>query len=414
MRLLFLAWPHLPLRLERARQGFTAEIVVLGGKPWEAGTVLDCSPTARRAGVRRGQPLGEAHKLVPEALFLPADPDHYRDALERSLDALSAFGPALEGESDPTSETFGQAYLGVEGLERLWGGETRLRERVIEALAPLLPGPPRAGYGNGRFGARVAALVGRDIPLGDPVAEAAVLAPHPVRLLTADEEIRIRFASLGLRTVGDVARLPRSAVLARFGAEGGELHDLANGLDRRPLVPRRPVERLRAEAELDPPVDSIEPLRFVLHHLCGALCEQLAARGSGAGRARLELELEGSADQGPAVERIEQTLPEPVALADLVERLLLARIETAPPSQPIVRLALELDGVAPAATQQLGLFTPQSARAGRLDWQLAALCVRFGSGRLYRARLGDPGAILADDRVAWLAAGNSPTGGRPG
>jgi hypothetical protein len=402
MRLLFLCWPHLPLRLERERQGSWAELVVLGGKPWEAGTVLDCSPAARRVGVRPGQPLGEAHKLVPEALFLSADPDRYRDAFERALDALAVFTPALEGENDTSSEAFGRAYLGVEGLERLWGGEARLRTRVERALAPLLPGPPRAGYGNSRFGARIAAVVERDVPSGDPTTEAGFLAPRPARLLTTDEAIRARFAQLGLRTIGDIARLPRSAVIARFGAQGGVLHDLANGLDGRALIPRRPIERLRAEAELDPPVDSIEPLRFVLHHLAGSLCEQLAARGRGAGRARLELELEGR--EGEArTHRIDQALPEPVALADLVERLLLARVEVQPPRRPVVRLCLELDGVAPAATQQLGLFTPQSARAGRLDWQLAALAVRFGPGRIHRTRLADPGATLADDRSSWLA-----------
>jgi hypothetical protein len=67
-------------------------------------------------------------------------------------------------------------------------------------------------------------------------------------------------------------------------------------------------------------------------------------------------------------------------------------------------LRLELDGTAPAAGQQLGLFTPQLARAARLDWQLAGLVIRAGPGKLLRATLRDPGAALAEDRFGWRPA----------
>src|SRR5207342_3523370 len=80
VRLLHLLWPHLPLRLVRARAmagpgsgSFPTGPLVLGGQPWTDGTVLDASPTARQLGVRRGMALGSAHRLAPEATFL--DPD---------------------------------------------------------------------------------------------------------------------------------------------------------------------------------------------------------------------------------------------------------------------------------------------------------------------------------------------------
>src|SRR5580765_6817253 len=106
MRLLHLAWPHLPLRLELAARGLPwtpAMPLVLGGQPWEPGHVLDRSPAAARLGVRPGQPLGSAHKFVPEATFLAADPPAYRAAFETALDALAAFTPSLEGEADPAA-----------------------------------------------------------------------------------------------------------------------------------------------------------------------------------------------------------------------------------------------------------------------------------------------------------------------
>ena len=83
MRLLHLLWPHLPLRLARSRlessgsDGTSASWppgpIVLGGQPWTDGTVVDADPLARALGVRRGMPLGSAHRLAPEATFLDLD-----------------------------------------------------------------------------------------------------------------------------------------------------------------------------------------------------------------------------------------------------------------------------------------------------------------------------------------------------
>jgi len=422
MRLLYLDWPHLAYRLEAARARSAdqpggaggarlPELVVIGGQPWAEGAVLDSSPAAHRLGVARGQPLGTAHRLAPEATFLAADHDAYRRAMERTLDALAGFTPGLEGEPDPDSPRYGQVWLGIEGLHRLWGDEQTLARRVLATAAPLLPGAPRIGIGNTRFGAQVAAVLGATrggerveaITSGGPAVEAAYLAPLSIRLLPGDEEFRERLRVFGLARIGEFAALASSAVVARFGAQGAMLHDLARGMDGRQLRPRRPVARLRAEAELDPPVDALEPLRFVLRNLCATLCDQLAARGAGATSALLELGLE-SVRAAPQSLFLEQALPEPSAASDLLERLLLARLAATDIGGPVNQLALELRGEAVAAGQQLGLFAPQLAQAARLDWQLAGLALRFGPDRVLRARLLDVEATVPERRSEWLAA----------
>lgn len=406
MRLLYLDWPHLCYRLEAARAALP-ELVVVGGQPWEPGEVVDCSPAAQRLGVTRGQPLGTAHRLVPEARFLVADLSTYRRALEVVLDALAAFTPSLEAAVDPTERAFGRVLLGIEGLHRLWGDEEVLTGRVVDIVARLLPGKPRIGIANTRFGAQVAAVVGQGrterVPVGDAAVEAAYLAPLPIRLLPADGETREQLRVFGLTRIGQLGALSRSAVIARFGAPGGELHDLARGMDGRALRPRKPISHLRAEAELEPPVETLEPLRFLLRNLCQALCEQLAARGAGATRALLQLDLERGK---PLI--LEQALPEPAAAPELLERLLFARLGNSPPAAAVTRLAVELRGEQVVAGQQLGLFTPQLARAARLDWQLIGLALRFGPDRLLRARLLDPEAALVEARSELFPAGARP------
>jgi protein ImuB len=408
MRLLHLLWPHLLLDLARARRpsgSFPTGPLVLGGQPWTDGTVLDASPEARALGVRRGIPLGTAHRLAPEAVFLDPDPGADGAAVEAAFEALAGFSPSVAGTSDPADPAFGLLEVQVDGLERLWGPEPRLVDRLVAAVGATLPGHPKAGIAGTRFAATVAAghAAPGEAAIVPPADEAAWLAPRPARLLTPDPDVRARLTRFGLRRIGAVAVLPRSALVARFGEEGARIHARANGEELVRFRPRRAPERLRLALPIEPAVAELEPLRFVLRRLAGALGDQLLARGSAAAVARLGLELDlAFAPRGtPGEVRLEQRFPEPTAEAEAIERLLLARLERTPPPAPVGRLELELAGVAPAAGQQLPMFVPQAARNARLGWQLARLALTFGEDRIRRVALGDPEATLAERRWTW-------------
>jgi nucleotidyltransferase/DNA polymerase involved in DNA repair len=426
MRLLHLYWPHLPLRLARSRpappgsgtlpDATAAEVasgsfpegpVVLGGQPWTDGTVLDADPIAWSLGVRRGMPLGSAHRLAPEATFLDPDPGADRAVVEAAFERLAAFSPGLAGASDPYDPAFGLLEVQVDGLGPLWGEDPVLVRRLVDALASILPGPPRAGIAGTRFAATVAAS---RAPGPGPVVvpeggEQAFLAPLPSGLLSRDPDIRARLSRFGLRWIGQVAALPRSALLARFGETGGRIHARARGEETDPFRPRRAPGRLLLGLPIDPAVADLEPLRFVLRRLAGALAGQLTARGAAADRVSVRLVLDAGLVRGapPRLERL-QRFPEPTADAEAIERLVLARLEREPPPAPVERLELELLGVGPAVGQQLSLFVPQAARDARLGWQLARLALAYGEDRLLRAELLDPDAPLPERRARWCPA----------
>jgi nucleotidyltransferase/DNA polymerase involved in DNA repair len=416
MRLLHLHWPHLLLRLARSRstsfpsttESFTGPIV-LGGQPWTPGTVLDASPAAMALGVQRGQPLGTAHRLAPEALFLDPDPLADGAAIEAALERLAAFSPGIAGETDPTDPAFGRIEVQLDGLERLWGPEPALVERIRTALAPILPGTPRAGIAGTRFAALIAAGMpsGTSLTSVEPGGEAPFLAPLPAALLHGDPEVRARLARFGLGRIGQVAAIPRSALVARFGVDGELLHARSRGEETDPFRPRRAPGRMSLALPVEPAVDDLEPLRFLLHRLVAALADQLLARGMATATVHLRLALDVTfAPRGtPLHIDIEQRLPEPTAEAEAIERLLVARLERTPPPAPVARLELELAEVAPAAGQQLALFVPQAARSARLGWQLVRLALTFGEDRIRWAEIGDPEAPLPETRWRWVMPG---------
>ena len=424
MRLLHLLWPHLPLRLARQRRetgpsgssdpaspAFPTGPIVLGGQPWIDAPVLDMSPAARELGIRRGIPLGAAHRLAPEADFLDPDPAADAAAVDGALDRLAHFSPGIAGITDSRDPSFGLLEVQVDGLRRLWGEEDVLVLRLREALAPLLPGRPRAGIAETRFAATLAAAGAgqslRSVPAG---GDAAFLAPLQAGLLTPDRDVRGRLARFGLDTIGAVAALPRSALIARFGDEGARMHARAHGEELTPFRPRRAPERVALGLPLEPAVEALEPLRFVLRRLVGALADQLVGRGAATLRAHLRLELD-TTFRPDAPDRLvfEQRLPEPTAEAEAIERLLYAQLERTPPPAPVARLELELAEVAPAAGQQLPLFIPQAARAARLGWQLARLALTYGEDRIRRVEIRDPEAPLPEERWRWIPVESGAT-----
>jgi protein ImuB len=379
--------------------------VILGGQPWTDGPVIDADPMARALGVRRGIPLGSAHRLAPEAAFLDPEPEADAAAVEAAFETLARFSPGLAGTTDQADPAFGLIEIQADGLDRLWGPEPLLVARLVEALAGGMPGAPRPGIAGTRFTATVAA--GHATPaeprIVEPDGDARFLAQLPSSLLSPDPDVRARLARFGLRRIGAVADLPRSALVARFGEEGERLHARARGQELEPFRPRRASERLVLALPIDPPVAETESLRFVLHRLAATLAAQVAARGMAAARAhlRLTLDLAFATPGTPGELVVEQRFPEPTAEAEAIERLLHARLERTPPPAPVERLELELAGIEPAVGQQLPLFVPQAARNSRLGWQLARLVLTFGEDRIRRVAVTDPDAPLAERRWTW-------------
>jgi hypothetical protein len=364
-------------------------------------------------------PLGSAHRLVPEASFIDPDPDADRGIAEAVFEALGQSSPSLAGTSDPLDAAFGLFEVGIDGLGPLWGPEPALVERLAGAVSTALPAlhdspeggalRPRAGIAGTHFAATIAAMAARpDTPIVvPPEGEAVFLADRPSGLLTTDPDVRARLTRFGLRRIGAVAELPRSALIARFGEEGGRLHARANGQETDPFRARRPTERLGLALPIEPPVEDLEPLRFVLHRLVAALAEQLTGRGLAADHAVLTLELDlafAPAGTSPRIE-VEQRFPEATADPEAVERLLFARLEQELPPAAVQRVDLELRGTTEAAGQQLPLFVPQAARTARLGWQLARLALTYGEDRVRRVVITDPEAPLPEARWTWQTVG---------
>ncbi|MFQ5747074.1 MAG: hypothetical protein ACE5HF_07640 [Gemmatimonadota bacterium] len=212
-----------------------------------------------------------------------------------------------------------------------------------------------------------------------PGAARPFLAPLPLGVLPLDDDMREILRALGFLRVGDLAARARSELEARFGPAGLRAHRLACGEDGRVFAPVVQESHPEASLDLDVPVETLEPLLFVLRHLLGRICADLTAADECAARLAIVLTLDDGKRREAAVTPARATRHERL-LYDLC-RAALERAAGADGRLParIDGIVLRVERLAPAGVRQGELFSG--------DWRdpLAAAAVL---SRL-RARLGD-------------------------
>ena len=219
---------HLPVKAElRRRAELCGKPVIIVQSRGASRLVLDCSPDA--VEVTAGMPLEEALSRYRSAVLLQSDEPYYQRVFDRIVESLTRKSPIVE------KAELGCAYVGLDGLEAMYGGEARL----IASLLQATPGDlnPRLGLASDKFPAYVAAVTGREggaTRVPDDVA--GFLSKFPVSLLPMSWENRVRVHRFGLHTIGHLAALPVGSVQAQFGPEGRIAWELANGIDRSPLL----------------------------------------------------------------------------------------------------------------------------------------------------------------------------------
>ena len=156
----------------------------------------------------------------------------------------------------------------------------------------------------------------------------------------------------GIRSIGDLARLPENEVASRLGDPGQELHEKARGMDPYPLVPYQPPPTFSEGMELEWPLVALEPFIFVARAALERLCQRLASRGLACARLELTLRLEPDGHHHRSIQ-----LPAPTREAKTLLTLIRLDLEDGPPGAPVTGFTLTAHPDRPREAQ-LSLFGP--------------------------------------------------------
>lgn len=378
--------------------------VVVGGTG-DRGVVASASYEARAFGIHSAMPTSRARRLCPHAVFLPGRHDAYGEVSARVMAILRSFTPLVE----PLS--LDEAFLDVRGARRLWGSGPEIADLVRRRIKEEEGLDGSVGVATSKFLAKLASeaakpraslqgvVPGRGVVVVEAGAELEFLHPLPVRALwgvgpKTDE----RLDRLGITTVGDLARLPRDALVGALGAAAGRhLHDLAHGVDEREVVPDQGFKSVGHEETFARDLHDHEALARELVRLADAVARRLRAQGLAGRTVQLKVRfgdfttitrattVAGALDSGRAIAR---------AAGDL-----LAEVDV---GQGVRLIGVSVSGLVDGGAQQLSI--DHSADWAGADRAMDAIRDRFGNDAIA------PAAAVGSDGVRTKRRGDQQWG----
>lgn len=235
-------------------------------------------PVAATCGLAPGLPLADARALAPDLITGPADPAGDALALDRLCAWCSRFSPWVA-----TDGTDG-LILDISGVAHLFGGEAEMLALVRKKLSHLgctarlaAADTPAAAWAWAHFGQ------------GGVLQGFAALHELTVDALRLPSETSDDLKRLGLRHIGDLAKLPRGPLARRLGYALIERLDALFGKREEPISPRLPPAPWRARADLPEPILTRDAIDHVLRRVLDALCKLLEQEQRGARRLLLHV-----------------------------------------------------------------------------------------------------------------------------
>lgn len=287
------------------------------------------------------------------------------------VDCAHYFTPRIE-ETTPDTIT-----LDLNGLSGLWGTPRAIAQKLLRAASRLelevhvaiAPNPDAAIHAT-RSGAGITVI--------HPGQAARKLAALPLEVLDSPEQIQETFHRWGLRTFGDLRALPATQIAERLGQAGVRIRDLAGGAIERPLRPAAERPHFAESMELETPIDSLEPLTFILNRLMHQLCQRLTARNRAASQIHLALDMACAGSQ--SFER-QIRMPVPTREPRMLLKLLQLDLDAHRPPEPVRHVTLEAIPAPPRRIQN-GLFQPLAPEPEKLELTLARIGALVGDGNI--------------------------------
>lgn len=394
---------------------------------------------ALEAGMTKLQAEELAH--ASQAVLAMRSPEQEASAQAALLDVACGFSPRVEDTAP------GIVLLDLAGLERIFGLPAKIARDLarrcseigLEAQVAVAANPDAAVHAargfsgvtvipEGREAERLATLPvevlavtpTQDLPprtqgnlfqknsvssVSSVATPSAVANPSAAELLNTLE-------SWGVRNLRALAALPEVAVTERLGQAGLQWQRMARGATTRTLKVIDPPARFEETCELEHPLESLEPLSFLLNRMLEQLCARLAARALATNEIRTTLTLDRVEDRvigssshrvmtetraeaarsgisRPPDQRIAGSsdllarcpddpitrcirLPVPMLDAKVFLKLLQLDLQAHPPGAPVVKVSVETKAAEPRRSQD-GLFEATAPQAETLEVTLARL-----------------------------------------
>ena len=358
---------------------------VIVGFPGERSVVLSGSYEARDFGVKSAMPMAVALRMCPQAVVIEPRHKLYYEVSGQ----LMAIFESITGLVEPLSVD--EAFLDVTGALRRLGPPRGIGELIRRRVAAELGITASVGIAETKFVAKIAST--RCKPDGllliGPDQTVPYLHSLPVGALWGvGAKTKEVLAKMGISTVADVAATPVSSLKKVLGATGEHVHQLAWGIDPRPVTPVRLEKSIGAEETFATDTDDDALLRRELLRLSHRTAGRLRSSGMVARTVSLKLRF---ADFSTITRS--RTVQTPVDSAQLLYAVALQLLESVGTRAMAVRLVgVRAEQLEEAARTSLQLSIDRRDDNWRVAEQvLDQVALKFGDKSVLPARLMEPG-----------------------
>jgi DNA polymerase IV len=350
----------------------------LRGKPIAVGggVVLAASYEAKSFGVRSGMSGWRARELCPQLVFVAGHFKDYQRLGDAAIAVLDDFTPLVERIS------IDEAFADVAGCTHLFGSPPEIASTIRCRVRAEVGLPISIGVARTKHLAKIASQVAKPdgLKVVDPATELDFLHELPVALVWGVGPVTsARLAQIGVRTIGQLAKMPGWSLERITGrAVGEKLTALAWNRDPRKIRTHHRAQSAGAQSALGRKPAQEQVFRPVLRHLADRVASRLRVKSRPGRTVTVRVRF---ADLHSVTRSV--TLDAPIAatatLAEIAEELVRAALADHPHEKTISLLAISVSHLKqhwePQLELPLGLDDEKrrpGSRKGIARWTAAA------------------------------------------
>src|SRR5947199_5967397 len=345
---------------ELRRPELRGKPVVVGGSgnPHSRGVVSTASYEARAYGIHSAMPLRTAFNKCPHAVFLPVDFSAYGAASRQIMAILREYSPLVE----PLS--LDEAFLDVSSrpeVPRALAEEIRRRIKDDTGLTASI------GIGPNKLLAKIASGLHKPDAVTEitPDTTTAVLRDLPATVLwgVGPKTAARLEQTLGVRTVGDLQRIPLAQLQELLGRRWGEdLYRTCRGEDDTPIVTECAPKSLSRETTYQYDTRRRETIIATISALAADVVGDLHDEGYRGRTVTVKIRYRDFRTHTRAL-----TLPEPINDGDTIRQTAVALLDRFALDRPVRLVGVRVSGLVKTGNGQQERGTAEPSRNGSRD-----------------------------------------------
>jgi len=350
--------------------------VIVGGLG-KRGVVATASYEARRYGIKSAMPILKARKLCPDGIYLPPRFERYREISKKIQQILLSYTPKIEPIS--LDEAFLDLTETVDSFDLAVAKAAKIQIEIKEKLGLTCS----VGVAPNKFLAKLASDMRK--PNGFTVIRKEeiedVLRDLPIsRMWGVGRITEKKLNDMGVKTIGELKKIPKSRLKDAFGKQGENLYRLARGIDESPVEPYHPVKSISQEMTFDEDIKNPEKIKLYIARLSEEVGEALRKRGLRARTVKIKVRF---SDFTTITRQLSFDIP--TSSTGMIRSLARKLFEEKVAGNKKVRLiGVGVSNLTGKKEGQLYLFPKAEEKLEKIDYLLDMIRERFGKNSIRR------------------------------